>query len=158
MLENQDEKVRERYGKLSHNHSFKIMNVIFFWFVRLYGVTAAVKICCLVGCKKVKVHRNRLEISEGGDRSIALHSLDLCATTGWLVSTTPWPLYPREKPGTHCTGGRMGPRASLDVYEKSTDRSDRSQSLYRLSYPGSLIECGVIKICQRFGVTCCFYL
>jgi hypothetical protein len=37
---------------------------------------------------------------------------------GWVVSTTPRPLYPRERPGTHCIGGWVGPRASLDVCEK----------------------------------------
>jgi hypothetical protein len=26
----------------------------------------------------------------------------------------PAALYPRERPGTHCTGGWVGPRASLD--------------------------------------------
>jgi hypothetical protein len=35
-----------------------------------------------------------------------------------VVSTTPRPLYPRERPGTHCTGGWVGPRAGLDVREK----------------------------------------
>jgi hypothetical protein len=25
-----------------------------------------------------------------------------------VVSTTPRPLYPRERPGTHCTGGWVG--------------------------------------------------
>jgi hypothetical protein len=34
-----------------------------------------------------------------------------------VVSTTPRPLYPRERPGTHCTGGWLGPRAGLDVCE-----------------------------------------
>ena len=32
----------------------------------------------------------------------------------WGVSTTPRPLYPRERPGTHCTGGWVSPRAGLD--------------------------------------------
>jgi hypothetical protein len=35
-----------------------------------------------------------------------------------VVSTTPRPHYPRERPGTHCTGGWVGPRAGLDVCEK----------------------------------------
>ena len=26
----------------------------------------------------------------------------------WVVNATPRPLYPRERPGTHCTGGWMG--------------------------------------------------
>jgi hypothetical protein len=33
---------------------------------------------------------------------------------GWVVKTTPRPLYPRERPGTHCTGGWVGPTAGLD--------------------------------------------
>jgi hypothetical protein len=52
-----------------------------------------------------------------------------------VVSTTPRPLYPREIPGTHCTGGWVGPRAGLDVCEKSRptrirspDRPARNQS------------------------------
>jgi hypothetical protein len=59
-----------------------------------------------------------------------------------VVSTTPRPLYSREIPGTHCTGGWVGPMAGLDVCEKShptgirsPDRPARSYSLYRLSYP-----------------------
>jgi hypothetical protein len=60
-----------------------------------------------------------------------------------MVSTTPRPLYPREVPGTHCTGGWV---ASGPVWTcaknlaptgiRSPDRPARSQSLYRLSYPG----------------------
>ena len=47
-----------------------------------------------------------------------------------------------KKPGTHCTGSWVGPRAGLDRCGKSrpagirsSDRPARSQSLYRLSYP-----------------------
>ena len=50
-------------------------------------------------------------------------------------------LCPRERPGTHYTGGWVGPRAGLDRCGKSRptgirspDRPARSQSLYRLSY------------------------
>jgi hypothetical protein len=38
----------------------------------------------------------------------------------------------RERPGTHCTGGRVGLRASLDVCEKSR--------LHRDSIPGQSIS------------------
>jgi hypothetical protein len=31
-----------------------------------------------------------------------------------MVSATPRPLYPRERPGTHLIGGWVGPRASPD--------------------------------------------
>jgi hypothetical protein len=37
----------------------------------------------------------------------------------WLVNATPRPLYPRERPGTDCIGGWVGPRAGLDRYGKS---------------------------------------
>jgi hypothetical protein len=53
---------------------------------------------------KGKTPRNRPEGPEGG-RVIALLFLDLGARKGWVVSTTPRPLYARERPGTHCTGG-----------------------------------------------------
>ena len=38
---------------------------------------------------------------------------------GWVVNATPRPLYPRERPGTHCTGRWVGPRAGLDGCGKS---------------------------------------
>ena len=51
-------------------------------------------------------------------------------------------LPPGKKPGTHCTGGWVGPRASLDGCEKLghhrgsfPDRTALSESLYRLSHP-----------------------
>jgi hypothetical protein len=54
-----------------------------------------------------------------GCRGIVPLIRDLIVRMGWLVSTTPRPLYPRERPGTHRTGGWVGPRACLDVCEKS---------------------------------------
>jgi hypothetical protein len=36
-----------------------------------------------------------------------------------MVNATPQPLYPRERPGTHFVGGRVGSRAGLDVWGKS---------------------------------------
>jgi hypothetical protein len=66
---------------------------------------------------KVQVPRNRPESLEGGS-GIALLFLDLGTRMGWVVSTTPWPLYPRDRPGTHCTGGWVGTRAGMDVCEK----------------------------------------
>jgi hypothetical protein len=58
-------------------------------------------------------------------------------------------LYPGERiPGTHCTGGWVGPRAGLDtearekilsplpgIEPRSPGRTARSQTLYCLSYP-----------------------
>jgi hypothetical protein len=66
---------------------------------------------------------------EGGEWSAAHHGHTL----------------PRERPGTHCTGGWVGPRASPDRRGKSRptgirspDRPARSQALNHLSYPGNL--------------------
>jgi hypothetical protein len=77
-----------------------------------------------------------------GSRGIALLILDLGARREWVVSTTPRPLYPQERPGTHCTGGWVGSRPVWMCAKnlaptgiRSLDRPARSQSLYRLSYP-----------------------
>jgi hypothetical protein len=53
---------------------------------------------------------------------------DLVTRWGWVVSITPRPRFtPGERtPGTHCTGGWVGPRAGLDTEEKSfTPAGDR---------------------------------
>jgi len=41
-------------------------------------------------------------------------SFNLGARWGWVVNVTPWSLYPRERPGTHCTGGWVGNSAGLE--------------------------------------------
>ena len=38
---------------------------------------------------------------------------------GWMVNVTPRPLYPPERPGTHCIGGWVGNAGGLDECEKS---------------------------------------
>jgi hypothetical protein len=68
----------------------------------------------------------------------------------WVVSITPRSSFsPRERiPGTHWTGGSVGPRAGLDkeargkilsplpgIETRSPGRPARSQTLYWLSYP-----------------------
>jgi hypothetical protein len=67
----------------------------------------------------------------------------------WMVNATTRRLYPRERPGTHCIGGSMGSRAAWTGAEnlastgiRSPDRPVRSESLYRLIYPGSMILTG----------------
>jgi hypothetical protein len=94
--------------------------------------------------------------------------------------TTPRLLYPRERPGTHCAEGWMGPRAGLDVCEKSRppppgifllhlfnntdkritcnrspDRPARSQSLYRLSYQAHMDVYIYIYVCVCVCVCVC---
>ena len=63
-----------------------------------------------------------------------------------MVNVRPRPLYPWERPGTHCTAGWVGLRARLDRGGKSrptgirsADRPARRQSLYRLSYPAHIL-------------------
>jgi hypothetical protein len=70
----------------------------------------------------VKVNRPRRAHRESS--GIALLILDLGARRGWVVSTTPRPLYPWERPGTICTGGWVGPRAGLDRCGKSRPHRD----------------------------------
>jgi len=36
-------------------------------------------------------------------------SFNIGARWGWVVNATPRPLYPRERPGTHCTRSWVGP-------------------------------------------------
>ena len=38
---------------------------------------------------------------------------------GWVVNSTPRPIYSGERPSTHCIGGWVGPRADLDRNGKS---------------------------------------
>jgi hypothetical protein len=81
---------------------------------------------------------------------VQLHAFfDLYTRWRWVVFTSR-PLYSQGKtPGTHWTGGWVDPRADLDTVSKrkisspppgieprSSDCLARSQSLYRLSYPG----------------------
>jgi len=42
----------------------------------------------------------------------------------WVVNAVPRQLYPQERPGTHCIGGWMGPRAHLEGFEKSRPHRD----------------------------------
>jgi hypothetical protein len=66
--------------------------------------------------------------AEGGRRGIALLFLWPRRWMGWVVNPTPRPLYPRERPGNHCVGDWVGPRAGLDGCGKSR--------LHRVSIPG----------------------
>jgi len=72
---------------------------------------------------------------------------------GWVVNATPRSHYPRERPGTHCTGSLVGPRAGQDKCGKSRPqrphRPARSQSLHLLSYPGPPIPDVELKIMLR---------
>ena len=86
---------------------------------------------------------------------------------GWVVSVTPRPHYRRERPGTHCVRGWVSLRAGLDGCGKPRPYRDSipgpflagSESLYRLSYPGSQvyyvysITYIYIYICNRISIS-----
>ena len=84
---------------------------------------------------------------------------------GWVVNVKPRPLYPPERPGTHCTGSWVGPRAVLEGCGKSRHPpgfdprtvQTVAQSLYRMSYPANQSDkvttnkCGSRKIYGALG-------
>jgi hypothetical protein len=76
-----------------------------------FGVTELLE---MVTDVKVKGH----PITATSTRGKALLILNLGARRGWVVIITPRPLYLRERPGNHCTGDWVGPRAGLDVCKK----------------------------------------
>jgi len=68
--------------------------------------------CLLAKDLWIRVHRRaNVEVNV-----VALHAKQALK----YYSTPPFRLlYPRERPGTHCIGGCVGPRAGLDGCEKS---------------------------------------
>jgi hypothetical protein len=79
----------------------------------------------LEACKvKVKQSCYRPEQAQKLDRGIALPFRDLCTRRKCVVSITPRPFYPRERPRTHRIGGWVGPRVSQDVCEISHPHRD----------------------------------
>jgi len=73
---------------------------------------------------KVKVTPEQATKAQRGSRGIALLFLNLGARWGGVVNATPRPLYPWERPGTHCIGGWVGPREGLDWCGKSRVHRD----------------------------------
>jgi hypothetical protein len=66
-------------------------------------------------------------------------------------------LYPRERPGTHCTGDVLDRCAkSRPTGIRSPDFPTRSESLYGLSYPGSELCVVIFFFCiyLTFAITC----
>jgi len=91
---------------------------------------------------KVKWSRYRPGVAQRVGRSIALFFHDRGTRRGWVGSSTPRPQFAPGKdpvpivqeaawtPGPVWTGGKTRPHG-----DSIPDRSDLSQSLYRLSYP-----------------------
>ena len=65
---------------------------------------------------KVKFPRYRAGVAQRVGRGIALLFHDRGTRRGGVSGQqyAPAVLYPRERPGTHCTGCWVGPRAGLD--------------------------------------------
>ena len=72
---------------------------------------------------KVKFTLEQATKAERGSRGISLIFFNLGSRLGWVFIATPLSLYARERPGTHCIGGWVGPRAGLDGCGKSVSAS-----------------------------------
>jgi len=92
-----------------------------------------------------------------GSRDIALLFLDHGTRRGWVVSSTPRPLFnPGKDPVTIVqeAGWAPGPvwigaENLVPTGNRSPDRQGRSQSLYRLRYPAHHCKRGSYKIRNR---------
>jgi hypothetical protein len=67
---------------------------------------------------KVKFALEQATKAQRGEQRYS-STLSLTSALDWVVIATPRPLYPRKRPGTHCVGGWVGPRAGLDGCKKS---------------------------------------
>jgi len=77
----------------------------------------------------------------GGVEAQLCSSFILSARSGQVVNATPWLLYRKERPGTHCVGGWVGPRAGLDGCRKSRPHQDstpRPSSPKQVAIPTTL--------------------
>ena len=90
------------------------------------------------------ITRDRLQVGKGKFHSRTDHEgptgslLNLGARWWWVVNVTPRPLYPRQRPGTHCTGGWVGPRTGPDRCGKSRPHRD--------SIPGPSSPCMLVAL------------
>jgi hypothetical protein len=66
---------------------------------------------------KVKPTLEEATKAQRGSRGITLLFSLPRRQIGWVVKATTRPIYPRERPGTNCIGGWVGPRAGLDNAE-----------------------------------------
>jgi len=73
--------------------------------------------CCFYTAKycrvKVKVTPEQITKAQRG-LEVQLYSFFNLAARLGVVNATPRPLYPRQRPGTHCIGGWVDLRAGLD--------------------------------------------
>ena len=64
---------------------------------------------------------------------------------GWVVKATSRPLYPQERPGTHCTGGWVGPRARLKRYETKCCFTVKGKNYTRTHCPTAQFRCAFLR-------------
>jgi hypothetical protein len=77
---------------------------------------------------------------------------------GWVFNTTPRPLYPRERPGTHYIGAGWASEPFCTGVEnlapngiRSPNRPSHSESLYRRRYSGSyILQCAGLRQTEQF--------
>ena len=87
-------------------------------------ITSTYCVMCLFLCMvrgKVKI-KFTLEISmkaQGGVQVYLYSFFNLGTCWRWVLNFTQRPLYPRERPGTPCIGGWIGPRAGPNGCGKS---------------------------------------
>ena len=93
----------------------------------------------LGGKSKGKSHPKTGHEGPKGEQMYSCSFFNLGAGCGWMVNATPRPLYPQERPGTHCIGGWVGLRAGLDGCGKSRPTTGiRSSSPQRVAIPTEL--------------------
>ena len=113
-------------------------------FLNFYYISRCIRLVVNYLDKRGGGPRNRPRRTHRVSGSIAQLFLNVGTGSGVWSSSRPGRLYPRERPGTHCTGGWVGPGAGVDSCEKSRltgirspDLPARSESLYWLRCPGS---------------------
>jgi len=98
------------------------------------------------------VSGRRVKVKKGKGHPRTGHESLEGARWGWVVNATLWPIYLRERPGTHFIGPWVGPTAGLDwcgksrppPWIRSPDRPTPIESPYRLNY-ASPRGCTVLK-------------
>ena len=86
---------------------------------------------------KVKFTLEQATKAQRGGIEVSLYSFfNLGASRGWVVNTTPRPLCPQDRSGTHCTGGSQlvwtGVENLAPTGIRSPDCPARSESLHQL--------------------------
>ena len=78
---------------------------------------------------------------------------------GVVVDATPRPFYPRERPGTHCTGGCVLSRAGLDgcgISRTHWESIPGLSSPYRIAIPTELSQPVRCKVSAKFKICECW--